>query len=106
MYRKIIFFLLLSYNTFSQNNLYKEKFRPQFHFTPPLHWINDPNGLVDHKGTYHMFYQYNPMGIRWGHMSWGHAISKDLIHWQHLPVAIAEEKDTMIFSGTCVVDVN
>lgn len=53
-----------------------------------------------------MFYQYNPMGIRWGHMSWGHAISKDLVHWRHLPLAIPEEKDTMIFSGTCVVDKN
>ncbi|HET9747143.1 MAG TPA: glycoside hydrolase family 32 protein [Chitinophagaceae bacterium] len=105
--RRISFlFLLFSYTVFSQDNLYKEKFRPQFHFTPPLHWINDPNGLVYHKGTYHLFYQHNPMGIRWGHMSWGHATSKDLVHWKHLPVAIAEEKDTMIFSGTCIADFN
>jgi fructan beta-fructosidase len=88
------------------NSFYKEKYRPQFHFTPSIHWANDPNGLVYHKGEYHLFYQFNPMGNRWGHMSWGHAISKDLIHWQHLPVAIAEEKDTMIFSGSCVVDTN
>ena len=106
MYRLIISCLLFSHLSFSQNNLYKEKFRPQFHFTPPLHWINDPNGLVYHNGTYHLFYQHNPMGIRWGHMSWGYANSKDLIHWKHLPVAIAEEKDTMIFSGTCVADIN
>ena len=101
-----LFFLFTSLNIFSQDQLYKERFRPQFHFTPALHWTNDPNGLVYHNGIYHMFYQHNPMGIRWGHMSWGHAISKDLIHWQHLPVAIAEEKDTMIFSGTCVADNN
>jgi fructan beta-fructosidase len=106
MYRITICFLLLSYSVFSQTGLYNERFRPQFHFTPPLHWINDPNGLIYHKGIYHLFYQHNPMGIRWGHMSWGHAISNDLIHWQHLPVAIAEEDDVMIFSGTCVFDSN
>ncbi len=88
------------------NSFYKEKYRPQFHFTPAIHWANDPNGLVYHKGEYHLFYQFNPFGNRWGHMSWGHAVSKDLVHWQHLPVAIAEEKDTMIFSGSCVVDKN
>lgn len=99
----LLFFYLIS---FSQQPLYKEKFRPQFHFTPALHWMNDPNGLVFYKGEYHLFYQYNPMGIRWGHMSWGHAISKDLLHWRHLPLAIPEEKDTMIFSGGCVVDKN
>lgn len=84
--------------------LYKEIYRPQYHFSPAIHWTNDPNGLVYHNGEYHLFYQYNPMGIRWGHMSWGHAISKDLVHWQHLPVAIEEGKDVMIFSGTCFVD--
>lgn len=84
--------------------LYKEPFRPQFQFSPAIHWTNDPNGLVFHNGEYHLFYQYNPMGIRWGHMSWGHAISKDLVHWQHLPVAIEEGKDGMIFSGTCFTD--
>jgi fructan beta-fructosidase len=87
------------------NSFYKEKYRPQFHFTPPIHWMNDPNGLVYHNGEYHLFYQFNPFGNRWGHMSWGHAISKDLVYWQHLPVAIPEEKDTMIFSGTCVSDI-
>lgn len=97
------YYLLLSGQTTS---FYKERYRPQFHFTPAIHWTNDPNGLVFHKGDYHLFYQFNPFGNRWGHMSWGHAISKDLIHWQHLPVAIGEEKDTMIFSGSCVVDKN
>jgi len=87
-------------------SLYKEQYRPQFHFSSPLHWINDPNGLVYYDGEYHLFYQHNPMGIRWGHMSWGHAVSKDLVHWQHLPLAIEEGKEVMIFSGTCVVDKN
>jgi fructan beta-fructosidase len=87
-------------------SFYKEKYRPQFHFTPAIHWMNDPNGLVYHKGEYHLFYQFNPFGNKWGHMSGGHAVSKDLIHWQHLPLAIPEEKDTMIFSGSCVVDKN
>lgn len=87
-------------------SFYKEQYRPQFHFTPAIHWMNDPNGLVYHKGEYHLFYQFNPFGNRWGHMSWGHAISKDLVYWQHLPLAIPEEKDTMIFSGSCVIDKN
>ena len=98
-------YVLLFASVIAQNQLlYKEKYRPQFHFSPPLHWTNDPNGLVYHKGEYHLFYQYNPMGMRWGHMSWGHAVSKDLLHWQHLPVAIEEGKEVMIYSGTCVVD--
>jgi len=103
LYAYLLFFL----NVSAQNaSFYKEQYRPQFHFTPAIHWMNDPNGLVYHKGEYHLFYQFNPFGNRWGHMSWGHAVSKDLIHWQHLPVAIPEEKDTMIFSGSCVVDKN
>ena len=89
----------------AQSKLYKEQYRPQFHFTPEKNWINDPNGLVYYKGQYHLFYQYNPFGNVWGHMSWGHAISKDLIHWKHLPVAIPEENGIMIFSGTCVADI-
>ncbi|MCY7309621.1 MAG: glycoside hydrolase family 32 protein [Bacteroidota bacterium] len=104
------FFVLLlcfSLNAFTQiNSLYKEQFRPRFHFSPAVNWCNDPNGLVYNNGTYHLFYQHNPFGNVWGHMTWAHATSKDLVHWKHLPVAIAEEKDTMIFSGTCVVDKN
>ena len=82
---------------------------PLFHFGPKKNWINDPNGLVFHDGVYHLFYQYNPFADIWGHMSWGHATSKDLMHWTEQPVAIPEftEHDTVvtsIFSGTAVID--
>jgi sucrose-6-phosphate hydrolase SacC (GH32 family) len=83
---------------------YREPFRPQFHFTPAKNWMNDPNGMVFYAGEYHLFYQYNPFGDKWGHMSWGHAVSPDLVHWKHLPVALYEENDIMIFSGSAVVD--
>jgi sucrose-6-phosphate hydrolase SacC (GH32 family) len=79
-----------------------EQYRPQFHFTPAKNWMNDPNGLVWHKGEYHLFFQHNPFGREWGHMSWGHAISKDLLNWKELPVAIAEDEDGVIFSGSAV----
>jgi fructan beta-fructosidase len=83
---------------------YREQWRPQFHFTPATNWMNDPNGMVFYDGEYHLFYQYNPWGNQWGHMSWGHAVSRDLVHWEHLPVALFEENDVMIFSGSAVVD--
>lgn len=86
-----------------------QTYRPRFHFSPEKNWTNDPNGLVYYNGKYHMFYQHNPFGDVWGHMSWGHATSKDLMRWVHEPVAIPEFENgdgttTMIFSGTAVVD--
>lgn len=99
-------FILPSAIVIAQENLYKEKYRPQFHFSPAKNWTNDPNGLVYFSGEYHLFYQYNPFGNKWGHMSWGHAVSRDLVHWKHLPLAIPEKDSIMIFSGSAVVDKN
>lgn len=88
----------------ANNPVYDGPFRPQFHFTPQKNWMNDPNGLVYYEGKYHMFFQYNPFGNEWGHMSWGHAVSTDMVHWKELPVAIPEGNGVMIFSGSAVVD--
>lgn len=90
----------------AQNPTFDEQYRPQFHYTPRQHWMNDPNGLVYHDGTYHLFHQYNPEGNTWGHMSWNHATSEDLVHWNHRGVAIPEQGNEMIFSGSAVVDHN
>src|SRR5664279_3533730 len=78
--------------------------QPQIHFSSPPNWINDPNGPVLLNGQYHLFFQLNPSGDQWGHMSWGHAVSPDLVHWKQLPVALPEEQGVAIFSGSTVVD--
>src|ERR1022692_5055101 len=85
---------------------YDQPWRPQYHFTPSHNFMNDPNGMVFYKGEYHLFYQYNPEGQVWGHMSWGHAVSADMVHWKHLPLAIPEDPNYMIYSGSAVVDWN
>lgn len=83
---------------------YREAFRPRYHFSPEAHWMNDPNGLIYHKGVYHLFYQYYPDAMVWGPMHWGHAESKDLLHWEHREVALAPDSLGYIFSGSAVFD--
>jgi len=81
--------------------------RPVYHFRPPANWMNDPNGTIYHNGYYHLFYQHNPYGDDWGHMHWGHARSRDLIYWEHLPIALwpsLELGEEHCFSGCAWVN--
>ena len=112
MKRSLIFTLVVLFirSSFAQNSpTSTEQWRPVYHFTPLKNWTNDPNGLIYLNGVYHMYNQQNPFENKWGHMSWGHSTSTDLLHWTHLPVAIPERIDkdtTWIFSGCAVWDKN
>ncbi|HXB35294.1 MAG TPA: glycoside hydrolase family 32 protein [Puia sp.] len=90
----------------AQHTEYHEKWRPQFHFSPKAHWMNDPNGMVYYGGTFHLFFQYYPDSMVWGPMHWGHAVSKDMVSWQEQPIALYPDKLGYIFSGSAVVDKN
>ena len=111
---KTVFHLLLVAIVFSacqqtkpvieKPELYGERYRPQYHYSVPTQWMNDPNGMVYYDGEYHLFYQHYPDSNVWGPMHWGHAVSTDLVSWKNLPIALYPDSLGMIFSGSCVMD--
>ncbi len=109
MHKYLLTLLLASITLFATSQTPPD-YRPRFHVSAPKNWINDPNGLIYHNGLYHLFYQHNPFANVWGHMSWGHTTSSDLLHWSHQPLAIPEfthtddHTKTAIFSGSVVID--
>ena len=105
-YLSIILMSLFFAAQSSAQTLYHEPHRPQIHFSPKEHWINDPNGMVYYNGVYHLFFQHYPDSSVWGPMHWGHATSRDLIHWQQQPIALYPDSLGYIFSGSTVVDKN
>ena len=110
----ILSIFLASVTVFAEKpvKIFNELHRPQFHFSPEKNWMNDPNGLVYYDGEYHLFYQHNPFGNEWGFMHWGHAVSKDLVRWEHLPIALYPDNDSKdkdsctAYSGSALVDHN
>jgi fructan beta-fructosidase len=109
-FRSFILILLASCATQKKqtgiSQFYNEQHRPQIHFSPKEKWMNDPNGMVYYNNQYHLFYQYYPDSTVWGPMHWGHATSKDLVHWTHLPIALYPDSLGYIFSGSAVADFN
>ena len=99
-------FFISSVNAQNKSNDIDEKYRPQIHFTPEKNWVNDPNGMVYYKGKYHLFFQHSPNSTVWSDISWGHATSNDLVHWERKPIAIYPDSLGLIFSGSAVVDKN
>src|SRR3954454_17739840 len=109
---RICFFMLFScmicarIQAQQDTSVYSELYRPEIHFSPKEHWINDPNGMVYNDGVHHLFYQYYPDGTTWGPMHWGHATSPDMIHWTEKPITLYPDSLGYIFSGSVVVDKN
>lgn len=101
-----VFQPIVQTDTDTNANALHETLRPQFHFSPLRGWTNDPNGMVYFNGEYHLFYQHNPYGRMWGNMTWGHTVSKDLVHWKNLDDALHPDYGGPIFSGGAVVDSN